>query len=241
MKFLKKKKLTVMIAAGLAGVSLGSVGFAGWVINATGVANQNVNVSFGSVTNNSYEAKLKTKAEGAITETNLVFDCAKVGAGTNGIIGEGNTEKLDVKFSFTIKNMGETQNGDQIFASVPTFTVKFESDLIKSLVDAKLVQSPVAIGTDTSVSLAAGSDQKKTDTSGTDKTTYQYTISHGQTEILVACVYHFAWGEAFDYVNPQECAINKAKAGLTQFKNLSNGQTDPKLNIKITPVLKTAA
>lgn len=239
MKFLKKKKLVVMVAAGLAGISLGSVGFAGWVINATGVANQNVNVSFGSVTNNSYEAKLKTEAEGAITET-LVFDCKTKGAGTNGIIGNGTNEKLDVKFSFTIKNMGTAQTGEQIFASVPTFTVKFESELIKSLVDAKLVQSPVAIGVDTPVSLAKGSGASKTTTTDTDKTTYRYEVSHGSGEILVTCVYHFAWGEAFEYVNPQECAIDKAKKGLTKFKTLTDGKNNPELNIVITPVLAAA-
>lgn len=237
MKFLKKKKLTVMIAAGLAGISLGSVGFAGWVINATTSKNQNVDVTFGSVTSNSYAAELKTGA-GTTTETSLVFDCIKEGPGANGIVGDGQKEILDVKFSFTVKNTVQVQNGNQIFANVPTFTVKFESELIKQLVDKNLVQSPLAIGTDVSVSLAEGSAASKTTTTDTDKTTYQYLVSYTDDGITVACVYHFAWGYAFEYTNPQECAIAKATAGLKEFKTITNGQTDPKLNIVITPVLK---
>lgn len=236
MKFLKKKKLTVMIAAGLAGVSLSSVGFAGWVINAQTEANGNVTVKFGEVTNNSYEAKIN---DTDLPNLNLSFDCKKEGKGDNKeIVGSGPNEKLDLTFSFTIKGTSGNQSGDQVFANVPNFNVKFESTLLSDLITANLIQSPHVIGGDGTL-IDLSKNEVKSTAAADMYATYSYTKTYSVAEgIRVGVIYHFAWGSQFEYKNPQDCTLAKAQKGLTDLREKTNSNlTNNLLKITITPVL----
>ncbi len=235
MKFLKKKKLVVMVAAGLAGISLGSVGFAGWVINATTVANPNVTVKFGDVTNNLYAAQISDTDE---KKLNLSFDCRVEGKGENNeIVGNGKNEVLDVSFAFTIKNNGNTQTGAEVYAAVPNFNVKFESALLSDLITANLIQSPHEIAGDGALINLSTTDVTSSATADMHAT-YSYTKQHDINDgIKVFVKYHFAWGSQFEYKNPQDCTVAKAEAGLATLKEKTKDNLSSVLNITITPVL----
>lgn len=236
MKFLKKKKLTIMIAAGLAGVSLSSVGFAGWVINAQTEMKENVNVNFGQVTNNSYIAHISDSDTKAL---NLSFDCKVAGKGANNeIFGDKPNEVLTVMFSFTIKNNGSQQPGAEVYAKVPNFNVKFESTLFSELITANLVQSPHEIGGDGAIIDLSEAEVKSTETADMHAT-YSYKKTYSGTDgIKVAVVYNFAWGSQFEYKNPQDCTLANAQAGLKTLQEKTNDNlTNNILKITITPVL----
>ena len=245
MKFLKKKKLTVMIAAGLAGVSLSSVGFAGWVINAQTEAKPNVNVTFGTVSDNSYQATLDTET----SNFDLAFDSNGL-TGKNGIVGEkDNKEDLDFKIRFKIQKTNATSTGGSAIynAGVKSFKVTYSdyallNSLISTSGDEKLnlINSPVDFSEQT---ISLENDNKSSNVDDTiNKTYFHCTVTHGSVDgITVLMEYHFAWGETFGRVNPLECvnAENQLK-GLRKLSELTAGQTVT-LGIKITPVFTPAA
>lgn len=235
MKFLRKKKLVVMVAAGLAGISLGSVGFAGWVINATTVANHNASVKFGDVTNNSYFAQISDTDPKAL---NLSFDSRVKGKGENNkIVGDAANEVLNVSFSFTIKNSSSKQPGDKVFAAVPNFNVKFESTLLSGLITANLIQSPHEIGGDGAL-INLSKTKVVSSVTADMHATYSYTKTHDVNDgIKVLVEYHFAWGSQFEYKNPQDCTVANAEAGLATLKEKTKDNLSSVLNITITPVL----
>lgn len=243
MKFLKKKKLTVMIAAGLAGVSLGSIGFAGWVINAQTEANPNVNVTFGAVSDNSYEAKLDENA----SKLKLAFDSNKA-IGTNGMTGEADKEILDVTIKFKIQKTNSTNTpGSTIFnAGLKSFKVTYSNyDLLNNLITTggedsmNLINSPVDFSEQTISLEDKNSSSNVNDT--TKKTFFICTVGHDTVNgINVTMQYHFAWGEIFGRANPMECAVAKNQTkGLRKLSELTAGKTVI-LGIKITPVFTAA-
>lgn len=237
MKFLKKKKLTVMIAAGLAGVSLSSVGFAGWVINAQTEANGNVDVTFGDVSNRSYTATLDT----AQSKLKLAFDSNGT-AGTNDVTGSGNNEILTCVVKFKITNTLKVTAGEDIYKEGMTgFTVAFSNyNVLSSLIAAdnnlNLINAPVDLTKTYNVSLdpASVSSNAKDETK---KTEVKYeVVNDASNGIAVTCTYTFGWGSTFGYVNPLQC-VNKDDQinGLKKLSALTKDNTVT-LGIKITPV-----
>lgn len=242
MKFLKKKKLTVMIAAGLAGVSLSSVGFAGWVINATTEGKGNVTIDFGSVTNNAYSGELTT-----LTDDKLKFDCVRKNNTTNDIQGSAdNQEDLHIAFTFKIFKTGTSKEpGATTYTNVDKAKIEFTSPAdspLAQLITDGYICAPVALDTPINIPLAEANPSEPT-TNSTDKTTTKYKVTHDITDgISVTCEYNFAWGTKFDRVNPQDVnkeSLTDVKANLAAFNEIAKGKTGNLLNIKITPVLKT--
>lgn len=235
MKFLKKKKLVVMVAAGLAGISLGSVGFAGWVINAQTAYSGNVAVTFGDVSNRSYSATLETDSD-----LNLAFDSDGT-VGTNDVTGSGENEKLTCVVKFRISNSSKS-NGAEIYnEGMKSFKVEFSnysvlSSLITTTNNLNLINSPVDFTKAYTVSL----DPNNTSSNAKDetkKTEVKYKVENQAVDgIVVTCTYTFGWGSTFGYVNPLRCVDkdNQAK-GLAKLTELTKDQTVT-LGIKITPV-----
>ncbi len=237
MKFLKKKKLTVMVAAGLAGVSLSSVGFAGWVINAQTGDTGNVNVTFGDVTNRSYKATLD-----GTSDLNLAFDSDGT-TGTNDVVGSGDKQDLTCTIKFQITNtLATAAAGADIFnQGLKSFTVAFSdysvmSSLITTDNKLNLINSPVDLTKTYTISLEAGNTTSNVKDE-TKKTEAKYEVVHNAVGgINVTCTYTFGWGSTFGYVNPLKCSDKKNQIdGLTKLSELTKNQT-VKLGIIITPV-----
>ncbi len=240
MKFLKKKKLTVMIAAGLAGISLGSVGFAGWVINATTAVEKNdVNVEFGDVSNNAFTAILKNG------EYNLKFDCKRVKNPTNDIQGsEDNLEDLNISFTFNINRTNSGTTGEEVFSKVEKAEIIFNAPTdspISTLVEQNYICTPLVLGAKNEISLA----KTPAVTENTDQTTgtsVKYEVKYDSVNqgIDVVCSYKFAWGSMFEYKNPQDMDKTKdPQSKLKAFNEIVKDQLKGNfLNIKITPILK---
>ncbi len=239
MKFLKKKKLTVMIAAGLAGVSLSSVGFAGWVINAQTEASKDVTITFGKVTDNAYSAELS-----APTDLELKFDCKVKGKSKNDIQGDGTFEDLHIGFTFKIfKSSDPKEAGVEVYKKVENATIEFispEGSPFADLVTGNFICSPITLGTPTNISLASTAATETAGAGANTKT--KYTVKYAVGCISVDCEYTFAWGSNFGGVNPQDMTDNgEAQKQLAAFHKIAEGKTGKLLNIKITPVLKATA
>lgn len=241
MKVLKKKKLTVMIAAGLAGVSLSSVGFAGWVINATTAVEKNdVNVEFGDVSNNAFTASLK---EGG--DYSLTFDCKRLKNDTNDIQGSADKlENLDISFTFNINKTNSGISGAEVFAKVEKAEIVFsapENSPMSTLVAQNYICTPLVLGSKNEISLVDNTTTNNNTDSNTG-TSAKYEVKHDVTTggINVICTYKFAWGSAFEYKNPQD--IDKTKNPQSTLKAFNEIVKDKLkgnfLNIKITPILK---
>ena len=102
MKKRQKSKMTMLIAGGLAAVSLVSVGFASWVINDITEANTQVTINVGTVSNNTLKAEVLTEQDGK--DLTLRFDNV---AAPNGQF-LGNTDGLteDLTFKIPVKITG---------------------------------------------------------------------------------------------------------------------------------------
>lgn len=240
MKFLKKKKLTVMIAAGLAGVSLSSVGFAGWVINAQTEAKKNINVSFGSVGNSSYLAEILT-GEGE-SDLKLAFDSNKAGLGTNNVRGDGNKEHLTFKVVFKIFKKDSSMSGQDVYNDgLTSFDIVFSNySTLNTLVSSNgknLIKSPVVFSDKAlNIPLTEGASSKNVDNGDGSKATYDvtYDLTAG---MKVTLTYTFAWGDQFGGKNPLDCVdATKQKEGLEEFKKVTT-ESSVQLGIKITPKL----
>lgn len=241
MKFIKKKKLVVMVVAGLAGISLGSVGFAGWVINATTAIEKNdVNVEFGDVSSNAFTASL---IEGG--DYNLKFDCSREKNLTNDIQGSAdNLEDLQIKFSFRINKTDSGTTGDEVFKKVEKAEVVFDAPKnspILTLVEQNYICTPLVLGAKNEISLAK--DPATTENSDQiTKTSVKYTVSYDASNqgIKVECTYDFSWGSVFEHKNPQDMEKTKdPQSKLKAFNDIVKDKlTGNFLNIKITPILK---
>ena len=241
MKFLKKKKLTVMIAAGLAGVSLSTVGFAGWVINAQTSAPGNVDVTFGDVSNRSYSATL----DKGNSDLKLAFDSNGT-VGTNDVTGSGENEHLTCKVVFKISNSSKSSGKDIFNEGMKSFKVEFSNyEVLSSLIttdnNLNLINSPVVFTQTYTVSLDPNNTSSNT-SDATKKTAVNYKVTNQEVDgIVVTCTYTFGWGSIFDYDNPLQCKSkdNQLK-GLQKLSDLTKGKT-VQLGIKITPVFTPAA
>ena len=240
MKFLKKKKLVVMVAAGLAGISLGSVGFAGWVINAQTSAPGNVDVTFGDVSNRSYTATLDT----ANSKLKLVFDSNGT-AGTNDVTGSGDNEILTCVVKFKITNSSKSSGADIFKEGMKSFKIEFSnysvlSSLITTDNNLNLINSPVDFTQTYTVSLDPSSTSSNAKDE-TKKTEVKYEVQNQAVDgIVVTCTYTFGWGSTFGYVNPLQCDNKDNQAnGLAKLSELTKNQTVT-LGIKITPVFTAA-
>lgn len=241
MKFLKKKKLTVMIAAGLAGISLSSVGFAGWVINAQTKANDNITVKFGTVTNSSYKAEI-LKGDAGLSELNLAFDSNKDGFGTNNVKGDGKKEDLDFKIVFKIYKVGDNMPGQEIFdAGLTSFNMVFSNyATLNSLISAdgmNLINSPIKFS-DTPLNISLAKDDASRNVNNADGTSATYTVEYTTEGFKVTCAYKFAWGTQFGKLNPLDCVDpDNQKAGLEKLQALT--ATNPvTLGIEIIPKMQ---
>lgn len=240
MKFLMKKKLTVMIAAGLAGISLSSVGFAGWVINAQTSDSNNVTVTFGTVTNSSYKAEILTGAGNS--DLNLAFDSNKDGFGTNNVKGDGKNEDLDFSIVFKIYKVGGTMSGQEIFdAGLTSFDMVFSNySTLKSLINAdgkNLINSPITFS-ETPLNISLAKDDSSRNVQNDDGTSATYTVEYITEGFKVTCAYKFAWGTQFGKVNPLDCVdATMQKEGLEKLQALTT--TNPvTLGVEITPKMQ---
>lgn len=249
----KYNKLPLVLGA-LAGISLLSAGFAGWIVTgATATqAAEFVNITVGSVTDNRIKATLESP------DANLQFD-AKTG-GTNNQIQASSDAKEDMEIGGKVKiefnTPGNTNIGDVLKGF--TFGVAFatpESNPLKTAVQTdKLIETPfddLNTATKTTatfdVPFADYSTSHNNDVKNWEapsdtylKTSYTYTVDTSNKFATLEFKFGFRRGETFGHVNPVNTKINETTTIEKIIENLKKLNTNLNtkkdlLTIKVTP------
>lgn len=238
------KKKTGIIVLGLAALSLGTIGFSSWIINAiNGKADSVVNVIVGDVVDKSL-----TIDSVNTTDPDLNFDVAPNTDG-GGVIQAGSDGKdEDLSFGFSFDLWGPSQAIFEAATSDKEFKVSFASDELSDLVESKAICSPITIDgnkhpEDAITTFAATTtnqtDNYETGEGNTSAVRLEYSMtkigSTGKYGFTVSMTYSFTWGEAFDFNNPVKLTAidDDAKTALDALKAL-NEQNSMKLNVSLS-------
>ena len=195
-KFNNKKNITLLVG-GLAALSVLSVGFSGWVIQATNASTtSNVSVTIGDVV----DKRLTFKVDDTHTPTALKFDHDGYQGGSDYYLSsETNTsnENLVTSLKFTITGESSTVIDDCLAGGIK---ITYSSTDIDNLITNGVIVSPVLSG-DTGLTIAwagtntvGASGSYSVDVNGAEGTgNYTYTVTVGLT---------YAWGASVNNGNP---------------------------------------
>lgn len=253
---MKKYKKLPLILGSLAGVSLFTAGFAGWVIvnNQGTVADGLVDITVGEVVDKRLTATISE------IESNIVFDSNKDG-GDNGFNGTGANEDLvfgaTVKVVFTDTNnvassIGSILNGFKFEAELTGDKVTdFQNCLKSNYIVSPFEEFNSGTVTKTTYELTTAItdyDQNKQINNSYETgnkpvlRNFDYSTDSVKKEATLKFKFGFNWGSVFKNVNPCETVwdeTNTLDKGLEALKVLYglNGANDL-LKLTITPIVK---
>ena len=238
------KKKTGIIVLGLAALSLGTIGFSSWIINAVnGEANSEVNVTVGDVVDRRLTIDNLNK-----TDTNLNFDVKSGTVGGNVIVAGTDGKDEDLSFAFSFDLWGASQTIFDAAIEGKGFKVSFISSDLSSLVSSKAICSPIAIGGTkyhedaiTDFAVATGQDNYETGEGNTSAVRLKYSMTKidgsgtGKYGFNVSMTYSFTWGEAFGFKNPVYLTkiTDDANTALNALKALNETES-MKLNVSLS-------
>lgn len=239
------KKKTGIVVLGLAALSLGTIGFSSWIINAiNGKADSVVNVTVGDVVDKSL-----TIDSVNTTDPDLNFDVKSGTVGGNVIVAGTDGKDEDLSFTFSFDLWGPSQTIFEAAIVDKGFKVSFTSSDLSSLVSSKAICSPIAIGgteyEDAIENFAAVTDQTDkydgTNESNTSAVRLKYSMTKidgsgtGKYGFNVSMTYSFTWGKAFGFKNPVYLTeiTEDAKTALDALKALNETES-MKLNVSLS-------
>lgn len=251
MKKRQKSRLAMYIIGGISAISLGSIGFASWVLTGVEHASENISVSVGQVENNSLVTTIYGSTEGS--DLALNFDNVS-GGGSNKIFSEGGSEDLAFSIKFKI---------DGAVASKLN-TVEFTFDT--GIAGTSSLPNPLMDSTGTNDAIDylcyPWLSTRKVDFTYTSSTK-TFTLKDGKnpngeeiainvdsstsdTTLIATATFTFKWGKAFSSVNPgnttitgsmtREILIQRLNAFNSAFSTATTG--DKFLAVKVTPTAK---
>ena len=229
------KKKTGIIVLGLAALSLGTIGFSSWIINAVnGEANSEVNVTVGDVVDRRLTIDNLNK-----TDTNLNFDVKSGTVGGNVIVAGTDGKDEDLSFAFSFDLWGASQTIFDAAIEGKVFKVSFASSELSDLVSSKAICSPITIGgtkyPEDAIKFAVVTDQTDkydgTNESNTSAVRLKYSMTKIETSgkygFNVSMTYSFTWGKAFGFINPVYLTeiTEDAKTALDALKALNETES----------------
>lgn len=228
MKKRQKSRLAMYIIGGISAISLGSVGFASWVLTGVEGTTKDISVTVGTVDNQS----ITTEVLSTNLETKLCFDNAVEPKGDFFDNTKGGKEDmtfvLPVKFTGNVSKLASVSF--QFSGSI------YEAQFYGSESANYLIGPWVGSGTATyTISGSANPSDRLTVTNTTPSDVSDYR----QFEFE----FTFNWGKAFNYKNPgnvkeTEDSISKADL-LKRLDAFTKAfpKVEPNLHVVITPVL----
>ncbi len=209
-KFNNKKNITLLVG-GLAALSVLSVGFSGWVIQATNASTtSNVSVTIGDVV----DKRLTFKVDDTHTPAALKFDHDGYQGGSDYYLSsETNTsnENLVTSLKFTITGESSTVIDDCLAGGIK---ITYSSTDIDNLITNGVIVSPVLSG-DTGLTIAwAG-----TNTAGSIGGGYNVSVTGekgtGNYEYTVTVTLTYSWGTSVNNANPSRITTEWYNANKT--------------------------
>ena len=231
MKKRQKSRLAMYIIGGISAISLGSIGFASWVVTTEhGTADKNISVDVGTVTNNSTSITVNDSQ----SDLTLNFDNVESPTGEFFDNNTGGTEKLGFKINFTVtgntsaySNIVFTFSGALTEDKYNNYLGRPYSTSTNKTITYTLSWSPATIsGTNQVIDLPSG---------------VQNTITNSGTTTTITANFYFKWGDIFKNKNPGNL---KTTDGVTKDNVIKNTDdfykliTADKGNVSTTPLLK---
>lgn len=231
---IKRNKKIIPILVGAAFLSLGSVGFASWVINSEDKeVNTTINVEIGEIVDASLTAAITDNSD---LNNPIRFDSLSKGSCTGDFItnGDGKIENLDVNFTYTITGSTALNTGK--------YKVNYTFGEEASALSSAIGGTPQYIDTTclTSCEFQLPTGNETVTASNNANISNEITYNSGFTVATIKATIVFKWGKAFENKNP--CTITsedgftaeRIKSTLEAFKNAFEGASSS-ITLTITP------
>lgn len=231
---IKRNKKIIPILVGAAFLSLGSVGFASWVINSEDKeANTTIDVQIGEIVDASLTAAITDNSD---LNNPIRFDSLSKGSCTGEFItnGDGEIENLDVNFTYTITGSTALNTGK--------YKVKYTFSEEASALSSAIGGNTQYIDTTclTSCEFTLPTKAETVTALNNANISNEITYNSGFTVATIKATIVFKWGSVFKHKNP--CIITSAdgftaetiKSTLEAFKTAFNGASK-RITLTITP------
>ena len=231
---IKRNKKIIPILVGAAFLSLGSVGFASWVINSEDKeANTTINVQIGEIVDASLTAAITDNSDlnNPIRFDSLSKDSCKGEFITN---GDGQIENLDVNFTYTITGSTALNTGKYKV----NYTFGEEASALSSAIGGATQYIDTTCLTSCEFQLPT--EAKTVTALNNANISNEITYNSGFTVATIKATIVFKWGSVFKHKNP--CMITSAdgftaesiKSTLDAFKTAFGGASKS-ITLTITP------
>ena len=206
-KFNNKKTISLTVA-GLAALSVVTVGFSGWIIGAGESSDDaEVSIAVGDVTDNSLGLAI-----GEGNELALAFDADALATDTAGYIKYANEgDRTDM--SFTANIIVSASSMAALNAKFKGLTIAFaDSTILGPVITANAIATPVELGSSITIlnslsgNLSDAVTVNSTAVYNSDPTAYHWkavVATNSATSLKVALTMNFSWGSALNYKDPQ--------------------------------------
>lgn len=258
MKKIRNTKKIIGVVAGLAAVSVATVGFSSWVISANSTsANTSISVSVGDLVDNRFTASIS----GVSTDA-LCFDANSTTGGVTGLSGSANNENMSFGFALTL------ESSQKLSGIVKTIWLDFDTETtgFSALCNDTYLCTPVSFtGSSSSPLITWGSGTLAyTDAGGftnvnfasVSKTTYYWSSASsagtaktdytsvaisqtytdntdGSSKLVLDFILGFGWGSAFDYKNPV-AATEVTDAFVSALSSVAALSSETSISLKTT-------
>lgn len=238
-KFKNKKGITLAVA-GLAALSIITVGFSGWVISASvNNVSQNVTVSVGDVEDNSVTLAIVNdyNTEALDKDLKVAFDDDGVAVPGNPVQPKtSGTSNEDMVFSFQFTM---TAGNESAFGNIDYATISIASTNLYDLTNANVIVSPISIDSSGNGSVKiwdSSIDNDSTSATGLNVS----VVETSATVKTVTITYTFSWGSAVGSDNPTQMkseTFNSTGKNAMALLDAANSTNTPTIAITVTPVL----
>ena len=213
---MKKSKQLPLILGLLSAVSLGTVGFSAWVINATtsNAATGDITVQVGDLQD---DRILITSATLSSGNNSVNFDAPQQ-AVPDSIFKEVGTEDLDFAFTLVIDSANPLVSGGSFVPTMPSFVFSFGSNSALAAAST-LIEAPTTDQDGIKLD-KAGKTENYTSTSAPKIAYSAAKLTNGDKTATIDFTCHFRWGSKFNYKNPANTyKSNATQEELNEFKN----------------------
>ena len=240
MKFRKNNK-KIVIVLGASALALGTVGFAGWVINEQlQIEKQSVSVSFGQVSDSSVVATLDERA----SDFKLSFDSLTDSVGK--VTATQDKEDLTFKFVFSV-TVGSSLSLTGVKFDInpdPFSTLVTSGYITKAYATTQIVTLDASTANGTYIPNEGFTSYTKTTPTGGEAQTHDVTYNEKNRKYNFVSTFNFKWGEKFNNTNPSKADdveggqynADAIVANLNSFKTAYGNATGQTIGVTITPV-----
>ena len=221
-KFNNKKNIS-MLLAGLAAISIASVGFSAWIISGSTPVTTSVSVEVGDVIDRRITLAIATGD--TYEDLNIKFECD--GAENNPIQSSGDARQ-DMQFTIVFTMYANDSSAFSTAGGWSGVTLTFATKNLYALTNGNVVVAPFTVAQDGSSTVKLLSSIESSGSSG--KETFVSVSGTGTSTDPYKCTvqFNFTWGTAVKGKNPTQITSTEIDTGVyTAMGLLDTAHTTP--------------